>query len=94
MEQKIASLEQMIESHTLTLSKIKELEWMGLGLKELKQLHYTIKEIAKANGFSSSDDTATTKFFDDIENNYDAIQGFQKRSDELGNEIKKTHYRA
>jgi hypothetical protein len=53
------------------------LEEMGLGLKELKQLRYTILEISKANNISP--DKAVTKFLDDTEKEYYNNRGFETK---------------
>ena len=47
---------------------------MGFGLKELKLLFYTVKEVAAENKIP--EDKAVQKFLEDIEKNYDTILGY------------------
>jgi hypothetical protein len=61
------------------------LEEMGLGLKELKQLRYIILEIAVANKISP--DKAVSKFLDDIEKEYDNNLGFETKIKEKQDEL-------
>ena len=53
------------------------LEGMGFGLKELKQLWHTIREIAEANKLPPKE--AVSKFLQDIENEYDNRLGFDSK---------------
>jgi hypothetical protein len=50
-------------------SLFRHLQDMGFGLKELKLLFYTIKEVAAENKIP--EDQAVQRFLDDIEKNYD-----------------------
>ncbi|MER5175180.1 MAG: hypothetical protein ABJB76_01695 [Candidatus Nitrosocosmicus sp.] len=54
-------------------------------LKELKQLHNTILEIAKANNISHQE--AVSKFLDDIEKEYDDKLGFESKVKEKKYEL-------
>jgi hypothetical protein len=71
------SLEQTVNSHRQRISVYDELEQMGFGLKELKLLWHTIKEIAEANNISSED--TVKKFFNYIEEQYDDKVGFESK---------------
>ncbi len=51
-------------------------------------LHNTIIELAKENGFSES--TAVKKFMDDVTKNYRLVQGFESRVEELKSEAEDT----
>ena len=53
---------------------------MNLGLKELKLLMSTITEIAQANNIAH--DKAVSKFFRDIEEQYDKKLGFENKISE------------
>ena len=48
----IAALQEQVDAHRQVISKYEELERNDFGLKELKQLAHTVKEIAEANGIS------------------------------------------
>jgi hypothetical protein len=50
LTQEYLSLDRTVNSHKQTISVYKELEPMGLGLKELRLLLNTLNEIASANG--------------------------------------------
>jgi hypothetical protein len=58
---------------------------MKFGLKELKQLRYTILEIADANNISS--DEASLKFLKDVEEQYDTKLGFESKVKEKREEL-------
>ena len=60
---------------------------MGFGLKEIKQLQYTILEIASANNIT--DDNAILKFLKDLEEQYDNKLGFEIKVDEKRKELNK-----
>ena len=62
-------LEQSMNSYDQTLSLYNELQVMGFGLKELKQLRNTFNEIAGANNILK--DQACQKFYRNIEEDYD-----------------------
>ena len=60
---------------------------MGMGIKELKRLWNTIKEIATVNNISA--DKASEKFFSDVIEQYDDKLGFEGEIQNLKSEIKK-----
>ena len=61
------------------------LEGMGFGLKELKQLWHSIREIAEANNISPKE--AVSKFLKDIEEQYDDKLGFDSKVKEKEEEL-------
>jgi len=67
------------------LSLCEDLQGLGFGLKELKQLSGTINEVAAANNIPP--DMAVRKFFEDIERNYDTMLGFDSKLKGLKSEI-------
>jgi hypothetical protein len=71
------------------LSLCKDLQDLGFGLKELKQLSGTIKEVADANNIPPN--MAVWKFFEEIEKNYDIMLGFDSKLKGLKSEIVKTN---
>jgi hypothetical protein len=85
---KIEKMESRQESLVQTMNAYLELEKMGLGLEELKQLVSTIMRIANANGIPN--DKAVDKFFSDIQEQYDNKIGFEKKIDEKKTELVQT----
>ena len=79
------SLEEMLNSYNQMLLKHNELESMGFGLKELKQLYHIINEIAVANNLSVKE--ASPKFYKDVEEDCDDKLGFELKLDKLRSEI-------
>ena len=79
--------ESQIAVHSQTLAKYKELEDMGFGLKEQKLLWHKVREIGVANQMNPKE--AVQKFLKDVDEEYDAKQGFeakiQKSKSELQN---------
>ena len=75
------SKQRLLFSSTVSLSKYNELEAMGFGLKELKLLWHTIREIAGANNILLG--VAVQKFFNDINEQYDDKLGFESKVDKL-----------
>nr|MDQ6866558.1 hypothetical protein [Thermoproteota archaeon] len=71
--------------HQQKLSVYEQLRGMGFGLKELKQLFYTIREVSAENKIS--DEQAVQKFFGDIEKNYDNKLGYESKLVGLKSEI-------
>ena len=59
--------EELVHSHRISIYQ--DLESMGMGIKELKLLWNTVREIATANNIS--EDTASEKFFSDVTQQYD-----------------------
>ncbi len=58
---------------------------MGFGLKELKQLWHTIREIAEANNIPPKE--AVSKFLKDIDEQYDDKLGFEFKVKEKEEEL-------
>ena len=79
-------LQQKVSSYNQSLSIYQELDTMGFGLKELKFLRHTVREIAGANNIPPND--AVQKFLKDIEDQYDDKLGLESKVDKL-----KTEYR-
>jgi hypothetical protein len=73
-----------VDSHRQLLSVYQQLQYMGLGLRELDLLFKTITEISRENGFSLA--MAATKFIDDVINHYKHVGGFESRIQELNEE--------
>jgi hypothetical protein len=67
----------------------KQLRDMGFGLKELKLLFYTVKEVATENKIP--EDKAVQKFLEDIEKNYDTILGYDSTLERIKSDIEKTN---
>jgi len=61
------------------------LEGMEFGLKELKQLWHTIREIAEANSIPPKE--AVSKFLKDIDKQYDDKLGFEFKVKEIEEEL-------
>ncbi len=76
-----------INQHKQYLDIYQQLKSMGFGLKEIKQLRYTILEIAAANNIT--DDNAILKFLKDLEEQYDNKLGFEIKVDEKRKELNK-----
>jgi len=73
-----------VDSHRQLLSVYQQLQYMGLGLRELDLLFKTITEISRENGFSPV--MAVTKFIDDVINHYKHVGGYESRIQELKEE--------
>lgn len=73
--------------HSIRISIYKDLELMGMGIRELKYLWNTIREIANANNIS--EDRACEKFFSDVRQHYDDKLGFEVKLQNLKSEIQK-----
>ena len=85
MHNSILSLESGVSIHRQTMNIYSHLEGMGFGLKELKQLWHTIREIAEANNIPPKE--AVSKFLKDIENEYDNKLGFDSMIKEKKEEL-------
>ena len=72
---KCNDLEQEEIAHIYTISVYQELEKLGMGIKQLKVLLHTVKEIATANNISQ--DNATQKFLSDVQQQYDEKLGLE-----------------
>ena len=73
----VSYLQDQVNQHKQTMDTYYQLEDINLGLQELKQLWYTITEIAESNKISP--DKAVSKFLDDIEKEYDNKLGLEKK---------------
>jgi hypothetical protein len=78
-------LQSKIDYHKQTLDVYSQLEAMEFGLKQLKQLRYTILEIAGANNISRTE--ASSKFLKDVEEQYDTKLGFESKVKEKREEL-------
>jgi hypothetical protein len=83
-------LSELVSSHQQKLSLCEQLQRIGIGLKELKQLYGTIMEVSAANNIAPN--AAVQKFFEDIEKNYDNKLGYDSQLVHLKSEIVKTNY--
>lgn len=81
MEQTRENLEKEALVHNYRISLYQDLDLMGMGIKELKLLWNTVKEIAAANNISEPD--ACTKFFSDVRQQYDDKLGFEGKVQNL-----------
>ena len=77
--------EQLVRSYRLSIYR--DLELMGMGIKELKLLWHTVAEIATANNISQ--DKSTEKFFSDVQRQYDDKLGFEVKLQNLKSEVQK-----
>jgi hypothetical protein len=78
-------LQSKIDDHKQTLDVYSQLKAMEFRLKELKQLRYTILEIADANNISRTE--ASSKFLKDVEEQYDTKLGFESKIKEKREEL-------
>jgi hypothetical protein len=92
MEQTRDNLEKEALVHNYRISLYQDLDLMGMGIKELKLLWNTVKEIAAANNISEPD--ACTKFFSDVRQQYDDKLGFEGKVQNLKSEIQKNEVSA
>jgi hypothetical protein len=81
----ILSLDSEVSIHRQTMNIYTNLEGMGFGLKELKQLWHSIREIAEANNISPKE--AVSKFLKDIDEQYDDKLGFDSKVKEKEEEL-------
>jgi cell division protein FtsB len=81
----ISNLEDLVSQHKQTMNMHRELESMGFGFKEIKQLWNTILEITESNDISYSE--AVSKFLNDIEKDYDNILGFEAKVKQKRDEL-------
>ena len=79
------SLRNAINLHSENLSVYNELASIGFGSKELRSLLHIILDITNSNGITQW--LAVDKFFKDLENQYDAILGFESKKESLNFEI-------
>jgi hypothetical protein len=86
LNEEISSLEERGNYYRQTIHTFKELQNNGFGLKELKHLNNTLMESALANDLSVKD--SGKKFLIDLDNQYDNKLGFEKKVQELKNQMK------
>ncbi len=96
LQMEVLSLKSQLSMHSQTLNAFSELEAMGFGLKEVKQLRLTVFEIADANHIP--EDQAVRKFLKDVEEQYDRKLGFEKEAEAKAKEVQSlknqvNHYR-
>ena len=87
LQLKCNNLEKEELVHSYRISIYQDLESMGMGIKELKLLWNTIKEIAAVNNISA--DEASVKFFSDVRQQYDDKLDFEGKIQNLKSEIQK-----
>ncbi len=80
----ISNLEWQSYNYKLTMSNYQELNQIGFGLKELKHLKGLVTEISAANSIDPSE--AVTRFFKELEENYDTKLGLYSKIKEMQNE--------
>jgi hypothetical protein len=85
LDKSASYLQDQVNHHKQTMDTFYKLDDMNLGLKDLKQLCYTILKISKANDISP--DNAVSKFLKDIEKNYDDNLRFETKIKEIKEEI-------
>ena len=85
LTQQVSILESKIDQHRLTLDIYSQLQAMGFGLKELRQLWDLIGEISDANQIHHRD--AVSKFFKDIQEQYDSKLGFETKINEKRDDL-------
>lgn len=84
-KQENSLIQEAIRRRSFDLSVYDELDRAGLGAYELRRLLRTILSIAGKNGISYWQ--AVSKFFDDVETQYDSKLGFEAEKDRLNSEI-------
>ena len=85
LQEECDRLERLASIHRQKLSESEQLRNMGFGLRELKLLSSTIREVSAENKIS--DELAVQKFFGDIEKNYDNKLGYESKLVRLKSEI-------
>jgi hypothetical protein len=78
-------LEYQLNQHKQSIDIQHQLEIMGFGFKEIKQLWNTILEITEANKVPYKE--AVSKFLGDVDEQYDNKLGFESKVQEKKNEI-------
>jgi hypothetical protein len=87
---KCSDLEQEELAHNYSISIYRELEKIGMGIKQLKLLLNTVREIATANKIS--EDKATEKFFSDVQKQYYDKLDFDSELQNLKSEVQKSEH--
>src|SRR5215207_3995462 len=85
LNQNRSFLLQMVSSYNQSVSTYNELEGMGFGLKELKFLWHTVREITAANNIPQEE--AVQKFLKDIDEQYNDKLGLESKVDKLQAEV-------
>src|SRR5262249_10208851 len=85
LEEECERLKEETAIHRQKESLFTQLKNIGFGLKELKLLFYTLKEVAAENKIP--EDLAVQKFFSDIEKNYDNKLGLDSTLEQLRSQI-------
>ena len=80
----ISDLKVQSYNYKQTINNYQDLIQMGFGLKELKQLNGLITEVSVANSIDSSE--SVTRFFKELEKNYDTKLGLEPKIKEMQNE--------
>ncbi|MGI0044686.1 MAG: hypothetical protein ACRD47_13350, partial [Nitrososphaeraceae archaeon] len=83
MQTSNANLENMLESNRLAISIVEELAMLGFDYKQLKRLNALLLQISRAHGLTTSHGLAVEKFFTEIEEDYDDVQGFKSTIEKL-----------
>jgi hypothetical protein len=85
LNKSVSFLENKVFYHKQIMDIYYQLEGMGLGLHQLKQLLGTILEIAAANNIPAEE--AVSKFLKDVKNQYDNKLGFENIVNEKKDEL-------
>ena len=86
LQEECDRFEEQTSIHRQKESFLTQLKNMGFGLKGLKLLFYTIKEVAGENKIP--EDLAVQMFFSDIEENYDTKLGLDSTLEQRRSQIK------
>jgi hypothetical protein len=84
LEQQRSTLAVYVSMHNQLLSRYRQLETMGFGLRELNFLHDTVVEIAAENDIPIA--KAVNKFLSDLEKQYDKKLGFEDKLEKMRKE--------
>jgi hypothetical protein len=80
----ISQLEDQANSYRQTMKTFYQLQQIGFGLPKLKELNGLITEVSAANSIDPSE--AVTRFFKELERNYDTKFGLESKIKEMQNE--------
>jgi hypothetical protein len=86
LTESVSYLQNEVNTHSQFINAYTHLQEIGFGLHRLKQLYNIIIEIAKENNISSHKE-ALSKFFTNIENEYDNKLGFELKVKEKKDEL-------
>jgi predicted nucleic acid-binding Zn-ribbon protein len=84
LQQQRSALEVYVGMHNQLLSRYRQLETMGFGLRELIFLHNTVVEVAAENDIPTA--KAVKKLLSDIEEQYDKKLGFEDKLENMRKE--------